>query len=238
MQVMVACGPFTVSNELSYEPLKDLMSVVKREEPNVLILCGPFVNQTHEDIQSGDLKYSTPDGYVDYLDYDILFQQIFNYVSVNVPKHTKVLVVPNTNDITHIYPLPQPPFGPHVFDKLNPSCLSNPCHFELNEVSIGLINTDVVKDMCSNIVVKNPVGAQAPKSKIEIALESILEQKSFYPLYPGNQVTPIEWEQWEKLQMHAQPDILIVPSDLIVYAKVSNLTSLTILYRTFPVQFA
>jgi len=31
VQVMVACGPFTVSNELSYDALKDLLAVVNRD---------------------------------------------------------------------------------------------------------------------------------------------------------------------------------------------------------------
>ena len=50
VQVMVACGPFTVNNELSYEALKDLMSVVNRDKPHVLVLSGPFVSQMHDDI--------------------------------------------------------------------------------------------------------------------------------------------------------------------------------------------
>jgi hypothetical protein len=40
----VACGPFTVGNELSYEALKDLIAIVNRDKPHALILAGPFVN--------------------------------------------------------------------------------------------------------------------------------------------------------------------------------------------------
>jgi DNA polymerase alpha subunit B len=54
---MVACGPFTVSNELSFEALKDLMAIVNRDMPHVLILSGPFVSCGHEDVMSGDLRY-------------------------------------------------------------------------------------------------------------------------------------------------------------------------------------
>ena len=61
VQVIVACGPFTVDNELSYPALKDLMAAVKKDEPHALILAGPFINQNHEDIQNGDLKYYNPD---------------------------------------------------------------------------------------------------------------------------------------------------------------------------------
>lgn len=60
LHVMVACGPFTVNNELSYAALKDLMAVVQRDQPHALILSGPFISQNHEDIQNGDLKFFNP----------------------------------------------------------------------------------------------------------------------------------------------------------------------------------
>ena len=43
MHIMVACGPFTTDNSLSYQGLKDLLDVVKRDKPHGLILMGPFV---------------------------------------------------------------------------------------------------------------------------------------------------------------------------------------------------
>lgn len=61
LEYMVACGPFTVNNELSYDALKDLMMNVKREQPNALILTGPFISHSHEDIISGDLKFKDPE---------------------------------------------------------------------------------------------------------------------------------------------------------------------------------
>ena len=70
---MIACGPFTVNNELSYDALKDLMMNVKREQPHALILTGPFVSHSHEDIISGDLKYKDPENGSDqYMDYCVV----------------------------------------------------------------------------------------------------------------------------------------------------------------------
>ena len=57
IQIMVACGPFTVNNELSYDGLKDLMAQVAKEQPNVLILTGPFTNIINSDVQNGDIRY-------------------------------------------------------------------------------------------------------------------------------------------------------------------------------------
>lgn len=36
-----------------------------------------------------------------------------------------------------------------------PHLVSNPETFSINEISFGFVNTDVVKDMCVNMVVKN-----------------------------------------------------------------------------------
>lgn len=36
--MIAATGPFTTSDNLDMDPLKDLLRVVEREEPNVLLL--------------------------------------------------------------------------------------------------------------------------------------------------------------------------------------------------------
>ena len=60
LQTMVACGPYTVSKDLSYDALKDLMAEVRKEQPHALILTGPFVSQNNEQVQSGDISFQTP----------------------------------------------------------------------------------------------------------------------------------------------------------------------------------
>jgi hypothetical protein len=37
VQFLIACGPFSTIDSLSYEPLDDLMNVVQREKPDVCI---------------------------------------------------------------------------------------------------------------------------------------------------------------------------------------------------------
>lgn len=104
------------------------------------------------------------------------------------------------------------------FGKLQVIRASNPVFMQLNDISVGVINTDVVKDMCLNTCIKNPPNVE-PKPKIDSVLQSMLQQRSFYPLYPGSQNTPIEWDQWKGLMMSETPDILITPSDLMLFAK-------------------
>jgi hypothetical protein len=59
----------------------------------------------------------------------------------------------------------------------------------INDIRFGIINTDIVKDLCPNIYAKN-----MEPSKIDISLRTIHEQRSYYPLYPPNPETPIEYE--------------------------------------------
>jgi len=58
-------------------------------------------------------------------------------------------------------------------------------------VTIGAINADVIKDLCLSLVTKD-----MKETKIDLALKSILQQHTFYPLYPGNPRSPIEWEKF------------------------------------------
>lgn len=85
LQVMVAVGPYTVNNELSFEGLKDLVQLINREKPHALILAGPFINQQHEDVMSGDLKCNDPStGAEQFLDYNSLFKEIMDYLYKNM----------------------------------------------------------------------------------------------------------------------------------------------------------
>jgi len=56
INVFIAAGPFTASNNMHYQPLWDLMEKVASDEPQVLILIGPFLEYTHPEIQDSLVK--------------------------------------------------------------------------------------------------------------------------------------------------------------------------------------
>lgn len=56
INVFIAAGPFTASNNMHYQPLWDLMEKVASDEPQVLILIGPFLEYTHPEIQDNLIK--------------------------------------------------------------------------------------------------------------------------------------------------------------------------------------
>jgi hypothetical protein len=58
MRVFVASGPYTAPGDLEYEPLQLLLAEVVHSKPDVLVLCGPFVDAEHESSRSGVARAS------------------------------------------------------------------------------------------------------------------------------------------------------------------------------------
>lgn len=86
--------------------------------------------------------------------------------------NTKVIFVPSNKDIHHLEPIPQVPFNQTVFPKTPfPHFISipNPSTIQLNDITIGIMNTDIVKDMCGSLYPKN---MEPPK--IDLSLRGIL----------------------------------------------------------------
>lgn len=55
LSVVVAAGPYTVSEDLAYEPLAALLEYCGQHQPNVVLLAGPFVDVEHPQIKDGML---------------------------------------------------------------------------------------------------------------------------------------------------------------------------------------
>jgi hypothetical protein len=54
INVVLASGPFTPSDNLDYEPLKDVLAYVVKNRPHVAVLSGPFVDARHAKVAAGD----------------------------------------------------------------------------------------------------------------------------------------------------------------------------------------
>lgn len=50
--MVVVAGPYTTSDNLLYEPLKDLVSYITTHKPHVVIMTGPFVDADHPKIRT------------------------------------------------------------------------------------------------------------------------------------------------------------------------------------------
>ncbi|XP_036114425.1 DNA polymerase alpha subunit B isoform X5 [Molossus molossus] len=50
--VLVACGPYTTSDSITYDPLLDLITTINHDRPDVCILFGPFLDAKHEQVEN------------------------------------------------------------------------------------------------------------------------------------------------------------------------------------------
>lgn len=65
VNVFIAAGPFTAFNDMHYQPLWNLLEKVASDEPQVLILIGPFLEYTHPKIQQENNNIISNDTYQD-----------------------------------------------------------------------------------------------------------------------------------------------------------------------------
>ncbi|CDW77872.1 dna polymerase alpha subunit b-like [Stylonychia lemnae] len=221
LNIMIASGPFTFKNSLSYKGLQDFLEIVKKEQPQAVILQGPFLDFSNLDIYSGELFYDDIKTMEKvFVTHEELFQDLINQIQNELQelKNTQVIFVPSHKDIHHIQPLPQQPFHPKQFNKMfNQAILAgNPSMVQLNDIRIGIINADFVKEMCQTMIAKN---MEPPK--IDLSLQAVFQQKLLYPLYPPNHETPIEYSEIQQMMLDQSgtPDILLTSSDLIQFSK-------------------
>mmetsp|Transcript_1536 Transcript_1536/g.2879 ORF Transcript_1536/g.2879 Transcript_1536/m.2879 type:complete len:215 (-) Transcript_1536:1712-2356(-) len=141
LSVVTAAGPFTTADNLEYEPLEELLSLVASTKPDVLVLMGPFVDASHALLQGGvaTLINRGEDGNPLYgEEHDASYEMVFIEKVVRdglgtyfnsagdfggmLP--TQIILVPSLLDAHHECVFPQPPFGDR--DRLETSFFNEP----------------------------------------------------------------------------------------------------------------
>lgn len=74
LNLLIVSGPYTQTDDLTYEPLHDVLTCCKENRPDVLIMIGPFVDANHGMIVDGLLSDS----------YDVFFEKIVALVMESV----------------------------------------------------------------------------------------------------------------------------------------------------------
>lgn len=65
LNVMIASGPYTPSDSMTYEPLLDLVKEVVRAEPHVLILTAPFIECNKKAVLATDVLAETIEDFLE-----------------------------------------------------------------------------------------------------------------------------------------------------------------------------
>lgn len=209
MTVLVACGPYTPSDSLTFDPLLDLISVIVRDRPDVCLLLGPFVDSKHEQIEKAQVTET--------------FEAIFSRCMESIVDGTKsvgcrLVFVPSQRDIHHPFIYPQPPFTLPNLSKdqaQRVTLVPDPCTLLIDGVTFGLTSTDILFHMGAE-----EISCGTGTDRFSRILKHMLTQRSYYPLYPPVEEVNMDYEKFQSFgQMLLTPDVLIVPSELRYFVK-------------------
>lgn len=67
LEFVIVAGPYTSPDDLSYEPLNDIILYCKQHKPDVLIMLGPFLDAEHKCVQDGSMQKTFEDFFHDLL---------------------------------------------------------------------------------------------------------------------------------------------------------------------------
>nr|XP_055171084.1 DNA polymerase alpha subunit B isoform X3 [Nyctereutes procyonoides] len=208
--VLVACGPYTTSDSITYDPLLDLIAIINRDQPDVCILFGPFLDAKHEQVENCLLTSPFED----------IFKQCLRTIIEGTRSSGSHLVfVPSVRDV-HCEPVyPQPPFSYSDLareDRKRVHFVSEPCNLSINGVIFGLTSTDLLFHMGAEEI----SSASGTSDRLSRILKHILTQRSYYPLYPPQEDMAIDYENFYiYAQLPITPDIFIIPSELKYFVK-------------------
>ncbi|XP_052518072.1 DNA polymerase alpha subunit B isoform X1 [Budorcas taxicolor] len=209
--VLVACGPYTTSDSITFDPLLDLITIINRDRPDVCILFGPFLDAKHEQVESCLLTSSFE---------DVFKQCLRTIIEGTRSSGSHLIFVPSLRDVHHEPVYPQPPFSCSDLlreDKKRVRLVSEPCTLSINGVTFGLTSTDLLFHMGAEEI-SSSSGTSDRFSRI---LKHILTQRSYYPLYPPQEDVAIDYENFYLYaQLPVTPDVFIAPSELRYFVKV------------------
>ncbi|XP_054838025.1 DNA polymerase alpha subunit B isoform X1 [Eublepharis macularius] len=208
--VLVACGPYTTSDSMTYDPIVDLIEVINKSRPDICILLGPFVDAKHTQVENYQLTAS--------------FEDVFKVCMKSIIDNTKsagsrLVIVPSLRDVHHDCIYPQPPFSCYELskeDKQRVLFVSDPCTLEINGVVFGLTSTDLLFHMGAEEI----SSSSSILDRFSRILKHVLTQRSYYPLYPPVEEINIDYENfYHHAHLPVTPDVLITPSDLRYFIK-------------------
>lgn len=227
--IVVCAGPYTLEDSLGYEPLEDLAKAIEMDAPDVVIMMGPFIDVEHIFIV---------DGLVDCTVSDLFREKIVPRLRriLCARPALKLILVPSIRDACMEWvAFPQPPICAGLDDSErrdrlvelglanidNLFLFPNPVQFQVNELVVGVSTLDVLLEMNAEQVMTGPSGGV---DRISMQFEHILQQRSFYPLFPpasnSNLDTARALATPGPAHVDVRLDLLIVPSKLKPCAKI------------------
>ncbi len=206
LSIMMAAGPFTTTDNLEYEPLRDFLGIALTKRPDLIILTGPFVDASSVKM-GGEVYLDNEAGGSFPASFEIIFvrkivQECVTefYAAYDSEElHTQIILIPSLLDAHHEFVFPQPPFGEREslessfvdiklgsvnfpFSRGNNKkvhLLSNPCVFDVDGVRLAVCSNDTLFALSSD-----EVSQQLGGNRLAYLASHVMKQNSFFPLFP------------------------------------------------------
>ena len=239
LNVMIASGPYTADDDLTFEPLNALCEKAADSCADVLLLVGPILDIEHPRLASGDFNIPDdpsiePDKATLNDVFRILVGTPLRLLAQQVPSIT-IILVPSVRDAVNKHvSWPQEPFDKKVLGlPKQAKMVTNPVTISLNETLAGISAQDVLWDLRQEELV---VGRSKENSLLARLSRHLIQQRHFYPLFPPSDRTALpktgtkeglatgmpldisylKLGEW----VNARPDLLVTSSALPPFAKV------------------
>lgn len=240
LNIMYASGPYTADDNLDFEPLHQLCTVAADTYADAVVLTGPFIDIDHPLIATGDFDLPAeatvdPDTATMATVFKYMISPALNRLVAANPTVT-ILLVPAARDaIEKHVSWPQDSFPRKELGlPKTVKIVGNPMTLSINEIVLGISSQDVLWELKGEEVVSRP----APTTDLLARLSRyLIEQRHYFPVFP-----PMDRSRYPKTgtaegvpvgamldvgylklgeMVGVRPDVLVVPSALPPFAKVS-----------------
>lgn len=236
-KIVVTSGPYVPENAFDLSHLSSFVEKINNEiKPHTLIMLGPFIDVTNTMVMNGTLP-EFPGLKIQPRTLDEVFTKVFTPILKNINPTIQVVLVPSTRDaLSNHASYPQDSLDRKSLElPKNFKCFTNPSTFQLNETYVGCSNVDIFRDMKE--IIKG--GQTSARNRFDRIAEHVLQQRKFYPLFPGGIKKIALNNDDKKTYRHISgadlevsylgltefvgntaPDVIIIPSEMNAFARI------------------
>jgi DNA polymerase alpha subunit B len=221
VHVAIASGPFSPDNMLIFDSISELEVRVRDSPPDILILCGPFLDINHPMVAVGTVEdsFGRPVTFEDVYKQEVI-PKLSRLARACDNARTQLVIVPAVNEARYDYPLPQPPLS-SVSDRIplwdslvkelppNVVFASNPATIEIGNLRFLVTSTDCLSSLNSNILFKQ---SESSLPRVDACLDQLVRSRSLFPLMPSTIRIEPSVRYCLDMKEDRLPHVVVIPS--------------------------
>lgn len=144
LDVVIAAGPFSAADNLKYEGLSKLLAFCQNNNPDLLIMMGPFVDQANSQMDVLNEGY------------DVFFEKMVVNIMDRLKEcsvQTKVVMIASQNDLNSSNAYPTHPLAV-MGNYPNLKFLPDPCQFSIDGITFGFTAMDILSHLSETELVQ------------------------------------------------------------------------------------